>query len=675
MMLERPAPMPADDLPLAAEFPPASHDDWRKLVDAVLKGAPFEKLVGKTADGLTINPIYTRARGAAPIAGRASAAPWRITQRIDHPDAAQANAQALEDLAGGADGLTLAFAGSAAARGFGLPPTRKALARALDGVHPDAGIAIEFEVDLRSHDVGAHFADLLASRGIAASAVEARFGFDPAGDAAVRGVSAGDWALAERVFSATVARLKTLGFRGPFAALNGRVIHDAGGSEAQELAFVLASGVAYLRGLEAVGLSLEEARDAIYVRLTADADQFLTMAKFRALRLLWARVEQSCGLAPKPLWIAAETAWRMLTRRDADVNMLRATIAAFSAGLAGANAVTVLPHTLALGLPDPLARRIARNTQLILLEESNLARVSDPAAGAGGIEALTRELCQVAWAQFRQIEKAGGVFAALKANLIQAKVAAVRGARDADIARRKRVLTGASEFPDLHEATPAVLEAAPPAREAQPAPPSDALAPVRLAAPFEALRDRSDAMLAQSGARPRVFLANLGKPSDFTVRATFARSLFEAGGIEAIDGEGAALPSLRASRRGGVGGGEHEAEQSPPTPTLRVDPPHQGGRDNASPVEESQDFTALAAAFSSSGAQLACLCSSDAIYADHATAAATALHAAGARHIYQAGRPGDHEAAWRAAGVGDFVFAGGDALATLESAYAKVLTP
>jgi methylmalonyl-CoA mutase len=308
--------------------------------------------------------------------------------------------------------------------------------------------------------------------------------------------------------------------------------------------------------------------------------------------------------------------------------MLRATIAVFSAGLAGANAISVLPHSLALGLPDAFARRVARNTQLILLEESNLAKVSDPAAGAGGIETLTQQLCQTAWALFQEIEKAGGVFAALQSNLIQSKVAAVRAARDTDIARRKNVLTGASEFPNLREATPSVLEAAvPPAAAETMAISFDALTPIRLAAPFEALRDRSDTLLKQSGARPKIWLANLGKPSDFTARATFAKSLFEAGGIEAIDSDGFS------------------------------------------------DSTALAEAFKASGAQLACLCSSDAVYAEHAAAAAKALQAAGAKHIYLAGRAGDKEAEFRAAGVGDFVVAGGNAVATLEGAYATMVTP
>jgi methylmalonyl-CoA mutase len=617
-----------DDLTLAGEFPPATYDNWRKLVDGVLKGAPFDKLIGKTADGLKIDPIYTRAHDATPIAGRGSAMPWQIMQRIDHTDPAQANAQALQDLINGANGLTLVFEGSNAARGFGLPPTREALTRALDGVYLEADIAIEFEVSPHGRDIGEHLAELLKARKLSPGDVDVRFGFDPIGGAAVRGGSAGDWASSARVFGDKVAHLKQLGFRGPFAAIDGRVIHDAGGSEAQELAFVLASGVAYLRALEAAGLSLEDARDAIHARLAADADQFLTMAKFRALRLLWARVEESCGLTPKPLFIAAETAWRMLTQRDSDVNMLRATIAVFSAGLAGANAISVLPHSLALGLPDAFARRVARNTQLILLDESNLAKVSDPAAGAGGIETLTQQLCQAAWAQFQEIEKAGGVFAALQGNLIQSKVATVRTARNTDIARRKNVLTGASEFPNLREASPSVLEAPAPAAPTETTAISfDALAPIRLAAPFEVLRDRSDNILKQSGARPKIWLANLGKPSDFTARATFAKSLFEAGGIEAVDSDGFS------------------------------------------------DSTALAEAFKASGAQIACLCSSDAVYAEQAAAAAKALQAAGAKHIYLAGRAGDKEAEFRTAGVGDFVVAGGNAVATLEGAYATMVTP
>ena len=179
------------------------------------------------------------------------------------------------------------------------------------------------------------------------------------------------------------ANLPAKASRGPFAVADGRVdpqCRRLGGAGA---AFALASAVAYLRALEADGMALDAARGMIYFRLAADADQFLTIAKFRALRKLWARVETACGLTPKPAFVAAETAWRMMTRRDPYVNMLRTTIAVAAAGLGGADAITVLPLTAALGLPDRFARRVARNTQLVLLEESNLAKVADPAAGSG----------------------------------------------------------------------------------------------------------------------------------------------------------------------------------------------------------------------------------------------------------------------------------------------------
>jgi methylmalonyl-CoA mutase len=227
---------------------------------------------------------------------------------------------------------------------------------------------------------------------------------------------------------------------------------------------------------------------------------------------------------------------------------------------------------------------------------------------------------------FQEIETAGGVFAALTQNLIQNKVAATRSIREANIARRKEVLTGASEFPNLHEAAVAVLDAKPvelaPYGEAKIT--FDALPPMRLAAPFEKLRDKSDEILKKTGVRPKVFLANLGAPADFTARASFAKSFFETGGIEAVDTEGFNDPAT------------------------------------------------LSTAFKASGAALACLCSSDKVYADHAIPAAKALQAAGSKHIYLAGRPGEQEAALRAAGVNDFIFAGGDALAILGEAYKRM---
>jgi methylmalonyl-CoA mutase len=319
----------------------------------------------------------------------------------------------------------------------------------------------------------------------------------------------------------------------------------------------------------------------------------------------------------------------MMTRRDPYVNMLRATIAVLSASLGGADAITVLPFTLARGLPDRFARRIACNTQLILAAESILAKASDAAAGSGVIEDLTAQLCAAAWVQFQDIERAGGAAAALAGGVIQKRVAAVRGRRQTAVATRVDMLTGTSDFADLDEAAVAVLDVAPTA----PPPRAAAIDPlprIRLAEPFEALRDASDRMLAERGARPRIFLANLGTAVDFSARASFAKSFFESGGIAAVGNDGFALP------------------------------PADGGGAKT-------DLAALVAAFKASGTPLACLCATDDIYVQEGVGAAKMLVAAGALHIYAIGRPVP-TAELASDGVVTFIDAGCDAPALLRAA-------
>ncbi len=621
--------MTSDDLPLAAEFPAATREQWLRLVDGVLKGAGFEKkLVSRTHDGLAIQPLYPRAADARPVV-RAHG-PWTVMARVDHPDPAIANAEALHELENGATGLTLVFAGSIGAYGYGLDASEATIARVLDGVVLE-GITLDCDLSPHTRDAGTRIAAMVRARGIAPEAVSIRFGFDPLSTRGAAGASPLPWHVTAPVFTGEVAKLVQAGFKGPIAAADGRVVHAAGGTEAQELAFALATGVTYLRALEQAGHELDAARRLLSFRLAADADQFLTIAKFRALRLLWARVEAACGLAPAPAVVAAETAWRMMSQRDPWVNMLRTTVAAFSAALGGADSITVLPFTAALGLSDRFARRTARNIQLILQEEANLAKVADPAAGSGGMEDLTRQLCGAAWALFQEIEAAGGAPAALEAGQIQKHVATARAAREKAVATRRDPLTGTSEFPHLQEAPVTVLDVppvqAPPLTGALSFPP---LAPMRLAAPYEALRDASDRALAATGARPRIFLANLGTLAGFTARAMFAKNLFEAGGIEAVSNDGFAR------------------------------------------VDGSTDLAALASAFKSSGASLACLCAADDVYAREAVEAAKALAQAGARHIYLAGRPGDLEQVLKSAGVQSFIFVGCDVLAMLREAHAEL---
>lgn len=612
-------------LPLAAEFPPATQERWRKLTDAALKGADFDKrLVSRTYDGLRVEPLYPRAVGAHPVAGRKAGEPWTVLQRIDHPDPTVANTQILDDLENGATGLTLVFEGSLNANGFGLPATPDAIARALKDVELDA-ITFDFNLSPATRDAVQHFAALVKARKFDPSKVDMRASLNPIGGLAATGAVPMPWKELSPYLAKSIRGLADEGYRGPLAVADGRIIHNAGGSEAQELAFALAAAIDVLRVLENAGLSLDAARKLIYFRLATDADEFLTIAKFRAMRKLWARIETACELTPEPVVVHAETAWRMMTTRDPYVNVLRATVAVTAAGVAGADAISVLPHTAALGLPDAFARRVARNIQLVLLEESNLAKTADPAAGSGAIERLTDELCAAAWGHFQTIDAAGGAWAALEQGLIQREVGKVRTAREAAITKRKDAITGTSDYPNLQEQLSSVLATAPAQKTTGPAPNVEPLPNIRLAAPFEALRDKSDQALAKTGARPKVFLATLGKASDFTARATFAKNFYEAGGIEAIGGES----------------------------------------------YKSTDDTI--AAFKASGAKLACLCSSDKVYEAEAVNAAKALKTAGAV-VHLAGRPGNHEGAWRQAGADTFIYVGCDALATLRAAHDILLT-
>jgi methylmalonyl-CoA mutase len=590
------------EISLARDFPLSSEADWQALVKEALKGAPLSSLGATSYDGIAIEPLYARAKDGDVIPGREPGEAWAVMQRVDLPDAETANKQILDDLNNAARGIVLVFEGAVGDYGYALPATEAAIEAILKGVHLDWGVPIELDFGPPSRQAATLVASYVKAKGLAPGSVNIRFGFDPFGAMATRGVAPKPWSELAPEVTDLISNLVSQGFTGPFCVGDGRPVHAAGGSEAQELAFALANAVTYLRALEAHDISLEDARRFIFFRLAADQDQFLTIAKFRAIRKLWARVEEACGLEP---------------------SRACGTIAALAAAVGGADAVTVLPFSAALGIPDPFARRIARNTQTILIEEANLHRVADPAAGSGAIEYLTEQLCEKAWDLFQEIERAGGSFAALKAGLIQKAVAKVRAEREANFASRKDSVIGTSDFPDLAEEPVAVLAAAKaPAAGMPPGEPIQPLARFRLAEPFERLRDLSDAYLARTGERPKVFLACLGRPSDFTARASFARSLFEAGGIEAVEGSG----------------------------------------DN------------LMKRFKESGAKLACLCSSDKVYAGEAVNAAEALAAAGASHLYLAGKPGDHKKAREGAGIGTFLYQGCDTLGLLQNGYERLGT-
>jgi len=310
--------------------------------------------------------------------------------------------------------------------------------------------------------------------------------------------------------------------------VDGPAFHNLGANATWELAGSVAAAVAYLRALTESGIAVGDALRQISFRLAADDDQFMTIAKMRAARQLWARVAEVVGDPQGGAAVVhAETSLPMMTRRDPWVNMLRATVAAFGAGVGGADTVLVFPFDVAIkggfpGVASGFARRIARNTQLLLLEESHVGQVLDPAGGSWYVEDLTEQLAQQAWQQFRATEEraARGGFADAR-DYVAEQIADIAARRTDDIAHRRTAITGVNEYPDLAEV---------------PLPQGDSSTAVRrYAADFEALRDRSDAYLARTGSRPRALLLPLGSLAEHNIRATFAANLLASGGIEAVN--------------------------------------------------------------------------------------------------------------------------------------------
>jgi methylmalonyl-CoA mutase len=599
------------DLNFAAEFPEATEVQWRGLVEKVLKGAAYEaKLVSHSADGLRIEPLYAKAEGAPPRALRAQAGRWGIVQRVDHPEPLAANGLALTDLENGASGLVLVFSGAPRARGFGLRADRiEDLEAALNGVMIDL-VHLRLEAGALSLEMGQNLLTLAQRRGLDPKKLDLDLAADPIGVLLSQGGLPEKTSEDLRKAAELAVKWSGDGFEARVFLADSRPLHEAGASEAQELAYVLANALSFLRALEALGADLNLGRRMLSFLLVADADEFLTLAKFRALRRLWTQIELACGLTPEPIRLHAETAWRMCTRHDPWVNILRDTVAAFSAALGGADSIHVLPFTAPLGLSDDFARRIARNTQIILTDEANLWRVADPAAGSGAFEALTEALSQKAWAILQTIESDGGLIEYLQKGKLQKEIASVAAERAVNIARRKLPITGTSEFPNLAENPVNVLMPAPEHHEGAV---ESGLLPLqsrRDAEPFELLRAQSASHLATQGQRAQIFLANFGPLAAFSARSGFAKNFFEASGIEALGNPGFAAPA------------------------------------------------ALIAAFKESKALIACLCSSDAIYATEAEGLARELKAADCKYVILAGRPGEREVQLRAAGVDGFIYAG-----------------
>lgn len=672
------------------EFGSASYEEWLKLVERDLKGAPFEKKLVKRIAGVDVKPLYTRGDAAPDAAGLPGFAPytrgahalgaaemgWDVRELLTQASPQAAGQRALEALNGGASSLLLRLdraqrTGSAehGQEGIALHDLSE-LEQVLEHAPLDK-TPIALDAGVSAFPVAAGLLALAKKRNVKPSALTGSLGVDPLGSLARAGALPGslEAALAEAAELAKWTaehspRLRAL-------AVDTTAYHEAGADAATEIAVALATGVSYLRALTEAGLSLAQAAGQLTFVFAVGRDLFLEIAKLRAARLCWSKVLATAGDGENlGMVIDARTSLRTKTQRDPWVNMLRGTGESFAAAVGGADSIATLPFDALLGESDEFGARMARNTQHLLRYESNVHRVVDPAGGSFYVESLTESLSRKAWEKFQGLEKQGGMAAVLGTGSLQAELARALEADRKAVATRKIALTGVNEFPHVREAAverarPDTAEANKRAASRDQASPSalnaerlragskleqtiaallegasfarlrallaageparaTALTCERLAQPFEALRDAADRFAAARGARPRVFLANLGPIPEHKARAGFAQNYFEAGGFETVSNDGFS------------------------------------------------DAPSAAKAFAASGAEVAVLCSSDAVYAELAADTARALKAQGAKAIALAGNPGENEAAYREAGVTDFVFMGVDAVESLRSLLERV---
>jgi methylmalonyl-CoA mutase len=615
-----------EELTLAATFPRATREQWEKLVAGVLdksgaKGlAPHDaaQRLNVTVGGIAIEGIYSGDRFSAPDPGFPGAAPfvrgrlpqgtlggWDVRSYFNDPSAAATREQALADLEGGVRSLWLAVGGS------GIPVD--GLAEALTDVLLDLAPVV---LDAGAEGVAAAqaFLDIASSRGVAVGSLSGNLGLDPIGYA-VRTGATPDLTETAAFVKQFIGTRSTAAVGLRTIVVDALAVHDGGASEAQELGASIAAGVAHLRALADAGLSPEAACGQLEFRYAATDDPFLTIAKLRAARRLWARVAGACGV-PEPgqgQLQHAVTSWPMMTRRDPYVNMLRTSVAAFAAGVGGADAVTVLPYDCAVGLPEAFGRRVARNTQALLLDEAHVAAVIDPGGGSWYVESLTDALAEAGWAEFQAIEGAGGVAAALADGSLEARIHANRADRARKLAFREDAITGVSEFPQLEE-KPLDRKDAPPQ-------PSGGLTRIRWAERHEAMRERVDHFVRVHQRFPTVLLVPLESARAASVRVGFAADLLRPAGIT-----DALLPV----------------------------------------AAETADDALLREALGNAGTTVACICGTDGAYAASAAGVAAALRRAGATHIMLAGQAKAVLDAGPDAGIDTFLHRGCDAVAVQE---------
>ena len=661
-------------------FPPVTKSDWVAKVEADLKGASFAGLRSAAPGGPSLEPLYTAEdveglsapglpgvvpylRGASPFGG------WAIRQEYDDPRPSVCKEIIGQDLDHGVEALWLRLGPRRGCRVLTLDEL-DALLGAVDlGA---TSVCIDGGSDALA--VAAGFLAVAKRRGVAYDDLEGGLGFDPVGLLAAEGSIQGG-------LQARFAELRDLAAwcsqnaSGVRAANVSSDPYDGGGaSVVQELAYTIATGIEYLRQLTDSGMSVDAAALQIRFSYAVSSDFFTQVAKLRAARWLWAKVVLSAGGEPgaAAMLLHCRTSRFTKTRRDPWVNMLRVTAECTAAVLGGAQSIATLPFDCAIGSPDELARRVARNTQVVLREESHLGKVADPAGGSWFVERLSSDLARAAWEELRSIEAGGGIVAALGSGKLVDAIREVADDREKALSKRKTALVGVSEFPNLAEEAvervpvsdrevqsllkaslesldlgahrdsllalarcvqdgnrePGALTAAcldatgggadmySVATVLQHGQPDFHVEPIlqwRESEIWEQQRDRSD----RQETRPTAFFANLGSIPSHKARATWAQNLLAAVGVDTVTNEGF------------------------------------------------DEADALIAAWKSSSSALAVICGSDKDYETMLEPTVAALKKAGCDQILVAGRPQERETALRELGANDFIFVGADVLSVM----------
>lgn len=526
------------DLDLEALFPPTDASQWQALLEKELKGLPLEKLYHQTYEELVLQPMYGPAdlptdaevypaqslhrRGDLP-AGYLQQ-PWLICQELPVADPQAWNQIAREELPQGLDALWLEQQSVLSPGGLDLV---QSLPLALEGL-PLHAFPLFIRTSAAPAQLWQDLKQVCQSQGLSPAQLQGGLFMAPLSDWALYGGLDAPW---EAVLDEALRHVQCLAAEAPALkslALDGRVWHRAGASASQELACLLAEALTYLRAAAARHLDPAQLLSHLHWTVEIGSDWLMELAKLRALRILWQRVLQVCGISGE-LWVHARTSTLTLSAVDPYTNMLRTTTQAFCAVLGGVRSLQTACFNEPLGFPDGFARRQARNLQLLLREENHLARLIDPVGGAWAIEAITSQLAARAWEIFQDLEKAGGLVQALRRGLPQSWIAEIRQQRAQDFAQRKQVLIGTSQYAPLHPETRLhlmgpwpVLEAKKPLAEMIPA-----LSLFRAAAPFEALRRRVEALPQP----PEILILPWGAFKTWKPRADFVQDFLQVAGL------------------------------------------------------------------------------------------------------------------------------------------------